>query len=127
MKKAPRVDDVSDDDTDDDKVPYVAFTDFRSGLPLGRFRVVVNPELARTFVTQRLNVLPVTILLCVVGLALVFTGSTAPGGVLVFAGVIAKRVVQWQAPKILLHLASRNAAVYGEVTSQGILEVRRAI
>lgn len=112
-------------DDDDDSVPYVAFTEFRSGLPQGRFRLVVNADRARSFVTQRLNILPVTVLLCAVGLALVFTGSTSAGGVLVFAGVIAKRVVQWQAPKILLHLASRNAAVYGEVTTQGILEVRR--
>ena len=28
---------------------YVSFDDFRQGLPLGRFHVVVNPDLARRF------------------------------------------------------------------------------
>ena len=109
----------------DDTAPYVSFADFRDGLPLGRFHVIVNPERARTYVKQRLNVLPFTVVLIGVGLALVLSGTVAPGAVLVFAGVIVKRVIQWQAPKILLHLASRKPAVYAEVTGQAILEVRR--
>lgn len=119
-------DPVAHDDDDDEAVPYIAFADFRSGLPLGRFRIVVNPERARRYVTQRLNVLPFAVMLIGVGLALVLSGTVAPGAVLVFAGVILKRVIQWQAPKILLHLASRQPAVYAEVTDQAILEVRRA-
>jgi hypothetical protein len=110
---------------DDDSVPYIPFEEFRSGLPSGRFHVIVNPERARVYVKQRLNVLPFTVVLIGVGLALVLSGTVAPGAVLVFAGVIVKRVVQWQAPKILLHLASRKPAVYAEVTEQAIMEVRR--
>ena len=110
---------------EDDTVPYIPFEDFRNGLPLGRFHVIVNPERAGRYIKQRLNVLPLTVVLIGVGLALVLSGTVAPGAVLVFAGMIVKRVVQWQAPKILLHLASRKPAVYAEVTDQAILEVRR--
>lgn len=113
-------------DNDDNTVPYVAFAEFRSGLPLGRFRVVVDPERSRRYVTRRLNVLPFSVMLIGVGLALVLSGSVTSGAALVFAGVIVKRAIQWQAPKILLYLAARNPTVYAEATDQALLEVRRA-
>jgi hypothetical protein len=37
-----------------DYAEYVAFEEFRAGLPAGRFRVVVDPKLARRYVSQRL-------------------------------------------------------------------------
>jgi hypothetical protein len=34
--------------------------------------------------------------------------------------------VRHQAPKIVLHLALKDPAVYAEVTTNGVMEVRRA-
>jgi len=104
---------------------YVAHEEFRAGLPAGRFRVVVDPKLARRYVAQRLLLLVVLMPVIGVGIALVLTGRTLPGALLVFAGVALHRVVRWQAPRILLNMALRDAAVYEHVTQNGVMEVRR--
>jgi len=41
--------------------------------------------------------------------------------------VIDNRLVRHQAGKIVLQLALHHAAVYAEVTSNGVMEVRRAV
>ncbi|WP_222623139.1 hypothetical protein [Ramlibacter cellulosilyticus] len=105
---------------------YVAHEEFRSGLPAGRFRVVVDPKLARRYVAQRLLLLVIVMPVIGVGIALALTGSTWAGAVLVALGVLLNRVVMWQAPRILLHLALRDAKVYEHVTQNGVMEVRRA-
>lgn len=108
-----------------DFAEYVAFEDFRSGLPAGRFRVVVNPKLARRFVSQRLMLIVLLMPVIGVGLALALWGFTWVGGALVAAGIVFNRVLMWQAPQILLHMASRDARVYQHATQHGLLEVRR--
>ena len=109
-----------------DFADYVAHEEFRTGLPSGRFRIVVNPKLARRFVAQRLMLMVVLLPVIGVGIALVLNGETLPGALLVFAGVALNRIVMWQAPKILLQMALRNPSVYENVTQQGVMEVRRA-
>lgn len=113
-------------ETDKDYAEYVAYEDFRSGLPAGRFRVVVDPKLARRYVSQRLLLIVVLIPMIGIGLALALLGATWTGALLVAAGVALNRVLMWQAPKILLHLAARDARVYEHVTQHGVMEVRRA-
>ena len=108
-----------------DYAEYVAYEEFRSGLPAGRLRVVVDPKLARRFVSQRLMLLVFLTPLIGAGIALALTGRTLLGGLLVAAGVVLHRGVSWQAPKILLHLALRDRAVYEHVTQHGVMEVRR--
>jgi len=44
----------------------------------------------------------------------------------VVLGIIANRLVRRQAGRIVLQLAMHNPAVYAEVTSNGVMEVRRA-
>ena len=110
---------------DDATADYVAFEEFRDGLPLGRFRVIVNPELARRFVALRVNLIPVAIALVGVGIACALSGHVVVGGLLVALGILWRRMVKSQAPKILLHLASRQPATYEEATAQGVMEVRR--
>lgn len=105
---------------------YIAHDEFRSGLPGGRFRLVVDPELARRYVSQRLLLVVFITPIIGVGLALALMRHTWSGALLVAAGVLLHRLVQWQAPRILLHLALRDAAVYEHVTQNGIMEVRRA-
>lgn len=105
--------------------PYVAYEDFRSGLPAGRFRVVVDPKLARRYVSQRLMLVVVVLPVIGVGMALALTGRTWPGALLIAAGVLLNRVVMWQAGRILLYLASRDAKTYAQVTQEGVMEVRR--
>jgi hypothetical protein len=104
---------------------YVAHEEFRAGLPAGRFRVIVNPKLARRYVSQRLLLVVVVTPVIGIGLALALTGRTWPGALLVAAGVLLNRAVMWQAPKILLHMATRNPAVYEVVTRNGVMEVQR--
>jgi hypothetical protein len=113
-------------ETDDSSVPYIAHDEFRNGAAHGRFRIVVNPTLARPYVVRRTRVDLLAVLVIAVGAALALAGQAVPGVVLVALGVIANRVVRHQAGKIVLLLALRDAQVYAEVTSNGVMEVRRA-
>jgi hypothetical protein len=105
---------------------YVAHEEFRAGLPAGRFRVVVDPKLARRYVAQRLLLLVIVMPVIGAGIALALTGATWAGAGLVVLGVLLNRVVMWQAPRILLQLALRDPKVYEHVTQNGLMEVRRA-
>ena len=104
---------------------YVSHDEFRTGLPNGRFRVIVNPKLARGYVGQRLWLLPVVLPIIGAGVALALSGSTIAGGLLVVVGIALNRAVVWNAGKILLYLASRDRSVYEFSTLNGIMEVRR--
>jgi hypothetical protein len=108
-----------------DLAEFVSHEEFIAGLPRGRFRLIVDPKLARRFVAQRLWLFPWVTAVIGAGMALAFTGSTWPGGLLVLAGVALNRVVAWNAGKILLHLATRDAGTYEAATQGGIMEVRR--
>lgn len=108
-----------------DEVPYIAFEEFRAGLPAGRFRVIVDPERARPFVAARVNATPVAIAIIGPGIAAALAGYPVAGLVLVALGIVFKRAVRAQAPKILLHLASRQPSAYEEATAHGVMEVRR--
>ena len=110
---------------DPDHVPYVAFEEFRDGLPRGRFRVVVNPELARQFVSHRVHATQLAIAVIGPGIALALVGRPVLGGLLVAAGILFKRVIRWQASRILLHLASRQPSTYDAATEHAVMEVRR--
>jgi hypothetical protein len=112
---------------DDDRfVPAIEHAEFRNGVSYGRFRLVVNPQLARPYVVQRTRVNVLAATLIGIGAVLALSGQALPGGVLVALGIAANRVVRHQAPKIVLHLALKDPAVYAEVTSNGVMEVRRA-
>jgi len=104
---------------------YVAFEEFRDGLPRGRFHVIVNPKLAQRFVAQRVNAVPVAIAIVGCGIASALAGYPVIGVLLVAAGVIFRRTIKWQAPKILLQLASRQPETYHDATANGVMEVRR--
>lgn len=108
-----------------DYAEYVDFDEFRAGLPAGRFRVIVNPKLARRYVSQRLLLIVLLVPVIGIGLALALMGATWAGAALVFAGIAFNRLVMWQAPKILLHMAAREAKHYEYATQNGLLEVRR--
>lgn len=109
-----------------DTVPYIPHDEFRNGLPHGRFRIVVNPALARPYVVQRTRIDFFALALIGAGAVLALSGPAWAGGVLVALGIIANRLVRNQAAKILLHLALRDPAVYAECTAQGVMEVRRS-
>jgi hypothetical protein len=66
-----------------------------------------------------------TLLLVGVGAALALWGLRWSGALLVMLGIVARRLVGHQAPRLLLHLATQDARVYDEVTSEGLMEVRR--
>ena len=117
---------MAQDAQEPDFAEHVAHEEFRRGLPAGHFRVVVDPKLARRYVAQRLLLVVVVMPVIGVGLALALTGRTWAGALLVAAGVLLNRIVRWQAPKILLHMALRDASVYEFATQNGLMEVRRS-
>lgn len=110
---------------DNQTAEFTAYEEFRDGLPRGRFRVIVNPDLARQFVTQRLHATPVAIAIIGPGIASALAGYPVAGALLVAGGILFRRAIKWQAPKILLHLASRHSATYYDATTNGVMEVRR--
>ena len=89
---------------------YVGFEEFRAGLPAGRLRVVVDPKLARRYVSQRLLLVVVLMPLIGIGVALALVGARWTGGLMVAAGVLLHRALMWQAGPILLHMAARDPA-----------------
>lgn len=107
-------------------VEYIPFDDFRSGLPQGRFRVVVNPALAAPFVAHRTHAAALALALIGPGIGAALMGHAVVGVVLVGAGVLLRWGIQRQAPRILLHLASSVPSVYEHATQHGVMEVRRA-
>lgn len=115
---------MSSEDTD--TAEYVPFEEFRDGLPKGRFRVIVNPKLAGPFVAYRTHATPLALALIGPGVALALVGRPWIGGALVAAGVLLRRLVKSQAPRILLHLAARVPSVYEQATENAVMEVRRA-
>ncbi len=105
---------------------YVPHADFAAGLPYGRYRVVVNPALARPYVVQRTRVNLFAATLIAIGALLAFAGHTWVGGAAVAIGIAANRLLGSQAGKIVLHLALKDPRVYHEVITNGVLEVRTA-
>lgn len=107
---------------------YEGFThqEFRTGLPAGRFRVIVNPDKARKYVKHRLLLTFILLPVIGIGAALAVTGSTWAGLIMVAGGVIAHRLISAQAGKILLHLALWDPKVYHDAIEYEIMEVRLA-
>ncbi len=109
-----------------DTAAYIPFDEFRNGLPLGRFRVIVDPKLAVPFVALRTHATMLALALIGPGIGATLVGHPWIGGLLVAAGVLLRWSVKNQAPRILLHLASHVPSVYEHATAHGVMEVRRA-
>jgi len=109
-----------------DVADYIPFEEFSTGLPHGRFRVIVNPELAAPFVASRTFATPLAIAVIGPGIVLALLGQVWIGALLVAAGILLRRMVKRQAPRILLHLASHVSSIYEHATAHGVMEVRRA-
>jgi len=60
------------------------------------------------------------------GIGLAFFAYPWLGLGLVLLGILAHRLVERQAPKILLHMATQDARIYREAIEFEILEVRLA-
>ncbi|MDP2034040.1 MAG: hypothetical protein Q8K29_11575 [Polaromonas sp.] len=110
----------------DDPTVEVSHQDFKIGLPMGRFRLIVNPERAQKYVKHRLFVIGIALPLLGIGAALALSGYVWWGLPLVAAGALLPRVIKAHAAKILLHLALQDAKTYREAIEYEILEVRRA-
>ncbi len=105
---------------------HVPFSEFRSDLPTGRLRVIVNPERAQKYVKHRLFVVGIALPLLGLGAALALSGYLWAGLPMVLLGFLLPRVVKAHAPRILLHLAQQDAKTYQEAIDFEILEVRLA-
>lgn len=105
---------------------YVPYEEFRTGLPAGRFRVIVNPDRARKYVKHRLLLTALILPIIGTGIGMAFFDYRWLGLGLVIFGVLAHRLVAHQAPKILLHMATQDAKIYHEALDFEILEVRLA-
>ncbi len=105
---------------------YVPHEEFRTGLPAGRFRLIVNPERARKYVKHRLMLTALILPIIGTGIGMAYFGYPWLGLALVLFGVGAHRVVAHQAPKILLYMVTHDARIYREAIDFEILEVRLA-
>jgi len=115
---------VNPPSAEDDGLPYVPHDEFRAGLPHGRFRVVVNPTLARPWIVRRTWTTQLSLAVIGIGAALAVSGHGWIGGAVVALGIVGNRLVRHQAGRLVLHLALSDPAVYDEVTSNGVMEVR---
>lgn len=104
----------------------VSHAEFCTGLPAGRFRLIVNPDKARKYVKHRLLLTALILPIIGTGIGMAWYGYPWIGLGLVLAGVAAHRLVSAQAPKILLHMATQDARIYREAIEFEILEVRLA-
>ena len=100
--------------------------EFKTGLPRGRFRVIVNPERAQKYIKHKLMVIALALPMMGIGAALALSGYPWAGAPLVLIGILLPRYIKKQAPKILLHLAQNDAKTYHEAIEFEILEVRMA-
>jgi len=105
---------------------YVPFDEFRSGLPAGRYRLIVNPERAAKYVKHRLMLTALILPIIGTGIGVAYYGHPWLGLGLVLAGIAAHRIVARQAPRILLHMVTRDERIYREAIDFEILEVRLA-
>jgi hypothetical protein len=105
---------------------FIPFEEFRNGLPRGRFRIIVNPALAVPFVAFHTRATPLALAIIGPGIALALLGHAWTGGLLVAAGVLLRRSVKTQAPRILLHLSTHVRSLYELACEHGVMEVRRA-
>jgi hypothetical protein len=104
----------------------VPYADFIAGLPIGRFRLIVNPDRAYKYVRHRLFLNGISIPLLGTGVALGLVGYVIPGAILCLLGFGMRWFVKREAPKILLHLIQKDAKVYYEAIDFEIMEVRLA-
>lgn len=104
----------------------VPFTQFRAGLPVGQFRVIVNPDKAQKYIKHRLFIVGIALPLLGIGAALALSGYVWAGLPMVVLGALLPRVVKAHAARILLHLAQHDAKTYREAIDYEILEVRNA-
>ena len=114
----------SDTPIDTSSPIYVPYQEFRTGLPTGRFRLIVNPERAQKYVKHRLFVVGISLPMLGIGTALSLSGYPWAGLPMIIVGALMHRVIKAHAPKILLHLALHDAKTYHEALNHEILEVR---
>ena len=105
---------------------YVPHQEFRTGLPAGRFRLILNPERAQKYVKHRLFVVGISLPMLGIGTALSVSGYPWMGLPMIIVGALMHRVIKAHAAKILLHLAFHDAKTYQEAVDYEILEVRYA-
>ena len=116
----------SDTIADSTSSVYVPHQEFRTGLPTGRFRLIVNPERAQKYVKHRLFVVGISLPILGIGTALSVSGYPWVGLPMIIVGALMHRIIKAHATKILLHLALHDAKTYQEALDFEILEVRYA-
>ena len=104
----------------------VPYEEFMTGLPVGRYRLIVNPERSYKYVRHRMFLNGISIPLLGTGVALALVGYMWPGVIICLFAWGLRRFVKSQAPKILLHLVQQDAKVYYESLEFEIMEVRLA-
>jgi predicted transcriptional regulator of viral defense system len=105
---------------------FIPHQEFKTGLPRGRFRVIVNPERAQKYIKHKLMVIALALPMIGIGVALALSGYPWAGAPLVLIGILLPRYIKKQAAQILLYLAQNDAKTYQEAIEYEILEVKMA-
>jgi hypothetical protein len=108
----------------DYKTVDVSHEEFRKGIQIGRYRVIVNPALAPKYVQHRLMMKILILPVLGIGIAVGLSGYVWVGLFLVVVGILVPRLIRKKAPELLLHLAMQNQDVYREAIEYEVLEVR---
>ena len=110
-----------------DQAPLAfSYEDFRTGLPVGRFRLIIHPFLAQRYVHQKLFVMYLALPLLFLGLTFSYYGAPWLGLPLMILALLLNPLVRVNAPRILLFLSARSAEIYRQAIEQRIMEVRLA-
>jgi hypothetical protein len=118
--------DAADATTDRPEPVYVPHEEFKNGVNNGRFKLIVNPELAYKFVRYKLFINGISIPMLGLGLGAALMGWMTTGFLLVAAAIVLRMWVKRQAPKILLHLVQNDARTYNDAIRHEVLEVQYA-
>jgi hypothetical protein len=105
---------------------FVPHQEFKTGLPRGRFHVIVNPERAQKYIKHKLMVVAIALPMIGIGATLAISGYPWAGAPLVLIGILLPRYIKKQAAQILLYLAQNDVKTYKEAIDYEILEVRMA-
>ena len=89
----------------------------------GTLRMEIDPKAAARFLSARLLLPLVALPVLGGGVALALIGWIYTGLAVVALGVIVPRLIKRAAPRFLLQDALQDAAVYQELTRQGVMRV----
>lgn len=87
---------------------FIPHQEFKTGLPRGRFRVIVNPERAQKYIKHKLFVVGIALPMIGIGAALALSGYPWAGLPLVLIGILLPRYIKKTSPENIIALGTER-------------------